>query len=292
MAWAHDMKRILIKLVCAISLLVCVSMNAFATSMPQRIVSLNLCTDQLVAEIVSRERLVGVSKLAADPSLSSMSGQFSGVKLLSGTTEEVLNLNPDLVIVSDTTAAATLELLRQVGLRVLIVPMASSFEALRANIRAIAVAVGEANVGEALILDFDDRLRSARSTVASRPTALAYQVNSLVSGPDSLLDEILDAAGYHNLARDISTGRTGRVPLESLVTHPPDLLVFANAPGDYKTVLADNLRHPAIMYVKSRRPSIVLPMPYWLCATPRIADAVEMLASMKSSSFAHVHRVP
>lgn len=292
MAWADDMKRILIKLAFAMLLHLCIPMPAFATSLPQRIVSLNLCTDQLVAEIVSRERLVGVSKLAADPSLSSMSGQFSGVKLLNGTTEEVLNLNPDLVIVSDTTSSATVELLRKVGLRVMIVPMASNFDSMCANIRAIAIAVGDVNAGESLVKDFDERLRSARSTVASSPTALAYQVNSLVSGADSLFDEILDAAGYHNLARDLSMGRTGRVPLEALVTHPPDLLVFANAPADYKTVLADNLRHPALAYVRSRRRSIVIPMPYWLCATPRIADAVEMLASMKSSSFADVHRAP
>lgn len=286
------MQRWLIHFAGLMVVYMCATTHASALDKPQRIVSLNLCTDQLVAEIVSRDRLVGVSKLAADRTLSAMAGRFSGMKLLAGTAEEVLSLNPDLVIVSDTTVAATVALFRQVGLRILIVPMASSFAGMRANIRAIATAVDEMNVGETLVQEFDERLRSARSTVASRPTALAYQVNSLVSGSDSLFDEILDAAGYHNLARDLSVGRTGRLPLEALVTHPPDLLVFANGPDDYKTVLADNLRHPALAYITSRRPSVALPMPYWLCATPRVADAVELLAGMKASSFAFMNSAP
>lgn len=286
------MPRYLISLACAMFAHLFAPFHVVADDKPSRIVSLNLCTDQLLADIVTRERIAGVSKLAADYTLSAMPSRFAGVVLLDGTAEEVLGLNPDLVIASDTTAAATLALLRQVKLRVLIVPMASSFDALRANIKTIATAVGEPRTGETIIKDFDERLRSARSTVSSRPTALAYQVNSLVSGPDSLLDAILDAAGYHNLARDMAVGRTGRVSLEALVTNSPDLLVLANAPGDYKTVLADNLRHPALADIIRRRPSVVLPMPYWLCATPRIADAVELLANMKSSTFATKHIVP
>ena len=168
----------------------------------------------------------------------------------------------------------------------LVVPLASDFEGMRATLRLIADAVGEKQRGEDIIVQFDERLRGARSLVPSQPTAIAYQVGSFVSGRESLLDAALEAAGFHNLARDLKLGAGGRLPLEQLVSSPPDLLVLANAPDDFQTVLADNLRHPALADLMRRRPSVRLPMPYWMCATPKIAEAVEILASMKKSGFA------
>jgi len=253
---------------------------------PRRIVSLNLCTDQLLVELVAPERIAGVSLLGSDRSLSASAAALAQFPKLSGSAEEVLALKPDLVIAGEFTTGATVELLRRLGQKVLVVPLATDLEGMRQTLRLIADAVGEQERGEAIIAEFDARLRSARSTVPSRPTAIAYQVNSLVSGPQSLLDAALDAAGYRNLARDLKLGPGGRLPLEQLVATPPDLVVLANAPSDFQTVLADNLRHPALADLLRRRPNVHLPMPYWICATPKLADAVEILASMKSTGFA------
>ena len=260
--------------------------DARAGAPPARIVSLNLCTDQLLVDLVARERIAGVSFLSLDRTLSAAADKLAGLKQLRGTAEEVLALKPDLVIAGEYSTGATIDLLRRLGQRVLVVPLATSFDGLRQTLRLIAAEVGERERGEAIIKDFDDRLRGARSTVQSRPTAIAYQVNSLVSGPQSLLDAALDAAGYRNVARDMHLGPAGRLPLEQLITSPPDLIVLANAPGDFQTVLGDNLRHPAFADLLRRRPHVHLPMSLWMCATPKIAEAVEILASMKATGLA------
>jgi iron complex transport system substrate-binding protein len=276
------MKRLVLALVCA-----CLAQTeARASDSPRRIVSLNMCTDQLLIDLVAPERIAGVSYLATDKTLSAEARRLTQFKKLQGTAEEVLALQPDLVIAGEYTTGATVDLLRRLGQTVLVVPLASDFDGMRATIRQIAEAVGEAQRGEDVIREFDERLRAARSTVASRPTAIAYQVGSFVSGSDSLLDAALTAAGYRNLAREIRLGAAGRLPLEQLVTSPPDLLVLANAADDFQTVLADNLRHPALTQLLKERPSVHLPMPYWMCATPKIAEAVEILASMKATGFA------
>jgi len=261
--------------------------SAEAAEPPRRIVSLNLCTDQLLLDLVEPERIAGVSYLATDPTLSADAVRLEPFKKLKGTAEEVLALHPDLVIAGEYTTGATVDLLRRLGQKVVIVPMAVDFDGMRATLRQVAAAVGEVSRGEEVLRTFDDRLHAVRSTVQSRPTAIAYQVGSFVSGPESLLDAALTAAGYHNMARDLALGAGGRLPLEQLVTTPPDLLVLANAPNDFRTVLADNLRHPALQQLMHKRPSVHLPMPYWMCATPKIADAVEILASMKATGFAH-----
>lgn len=253
---------------------------------PRRIVSLNLCTDQLLVDLVPRERIAAVSFLAADRTLSAYASRLQGLRQLRGTAEEVLALAPDLVIAGEYTTGPTVDLLRRLGVKLLVVPLASDFEGMRASLRLIAEAVGEKERGEAVIAEFDERVRGTRSTVPGQPTAIAYQVNSLTSGPGSLLDAALEAAGYRNIARDLKLGPAGRLPLEALIASPPDLVVLANAPGDFKTVLGDNLRHPAFADLLRRRPNVHLPMPLWMCATPKIAEAVEILASMKRTGVA------
>ncbi len=258
----------------------------YAAEKPQRIVSLNMCTDQLLVDLVAPERIAGVSFLATDKTMSGEAARLGRFRRVRGTAEEVLALNPDLVIAGEYTTGATVDLMRRLERRVLVVPLASDFDGMRATLRQLAQAVGETERGEDVIRQFDERLRAARSLVPSQPTAIAYQVGSYVSGADSLLDAALRAAGYRNLAREARLGAGGRMPLEDLVASPPDLLILANAADDFKTVLADNLRHPALIDVMRRRPSVHLPMPYWMCATPKIAEAVEILAAMKTSGFA------
>jgi len=266
--------------------------GAAVAASPQRIVSLNLCTDQLLVDLVERERLVGVSFLATDRTLSAYARKLEGLRQLKGTAEEVLTLAPDLVVAGEYTTGPTVDLLKRLGVNVLVVPVAQTFAGMREALRTLAAATGETERGEEIIAEFDERLSAARSLVPGKPTAVAYQVNSLASGPNSLLDAALEAAGYHNLARDVPLGPAGRLPLEALVADPPDLVVLANAPDDFRTVLADNLRHPAFADLIRRRPHVHLPMPLWMCATPKTADAVELLAAMKKTGVAHAGAEP
>jgi iron complex transport system substrate-binding protein len=263
-----------------------------AAGAPRRIVSLNLCTDQLLVDLVPRERIAAVSFLATDRSLSAAASSLRGFKQVKGTAEEVLALNPDLVIAGEYTTGPTVDLLKRLGVNVLVVPLASDFEGMKQTLRTLGTATGTQERAQAMIADFDERIRSARSLVPARPTAVAYQVNSLASGAGTLLDAALDAAGFHNIARAAKLGPAGRLPLEELVAAPPDLIVLANAPDEFKTVLADNLRHPAFRALLDKRPHVHLPMPMWMCATPRIADAVELLASMKRTGLAHARPEP
>lgn len=269
----------------ALSLSIVPPANAAAVA-PQKIVSLNLCTDQLLVDLVPRDRIAAVSYLATDRSLSAYARALEGIKQVRGTAEEVLTLKPDLIIAGQYTTSATVDLLRRLGQDVMVVPLASDFPTMIKTIRTIAAAVGAKERGEKVIADFNERIRAARSPIPSRPRAIAYQVGSLISGPHSLMDAIIEAAGYENAARDMHLGPAGRLPLEQLIAHPPDLLVLANAPAEFKTVLADNLRHPALEDLLHRVPSVHLPMTYWLCATPRVAEAVEILAGMKATNFA------
>lgn len=246
-----------------------------------RIVSINLCTDQLLLELVPRERIAGLSHLAADRTLSATAARADGLATTHGQAEEVLELEPDLVLTVEYSTPAAVDMLRRLGKRVVVLPLASDLDGIRAAVRKLADALGERARGEAVIARFDERLAAAAPRSDVHPTALAYQINSLAAGPASLLDAAMTAAGFANQARSEPLGPAGRLPLELLVTRPPDLLVMANSPEEFRTVSADNLRHPAIRRVMATRPSVEVPMSLWLCGTPALAEAVERLASSR-----------
>ncbi len=92
---------------------------------PRRIASLNVCTDQLLLILGLRRRLVSVTFLAADPSSSAMPGAVRGLNLNRGRAEEILTLRPDLVLAGATAATPTVQLLRRLGHRVVVVPLAT-----------------------------------------------------------------------------------------------------------------------------------------------------------------------
>src|SRR3954462_9437652 len=67
---------------------------------PHRIVSAFLCTDEYVLRLVSRNRIAAVSYLAADthPVVSTIVKQAKGIPVVRASAEQVLALQPDLVV--------------------------------------------------------------------------------------------------------------------------------------------------------------------------------------------------
>jgi iron complex transport system substrate-binding protein len=254
-----------------------------ADAPPRRIISLDLCTDQLMVELVPRERIAAVTHLAADPTVSAIPERARGIPITHGGAEDVLRLDPDLVLAGPFGVRGTVDLLQRLGRRVVIVPQPQDLSGVRGAVEAVAKAVGETAKGAAMIADFDRRLAAVgRRDAGPQPAAVIYQIGGSVSGPGSLADAALAVAGFRNAATRYRLTRGGQVPLEMLLADPPDLLVLSSAPGEYRTALADNLRHPAIAILRREHASIELPWRHWLCGTPHIIDAVARLAAARS----------
>lgn len=249
---------------------------------PQRIVSLDLCTDQILIGLVARERIAAVTHLAADAAVSATPERAKGLPITHGVAEDVLRYDPDLVLAGPFGVSATVDLLKRLSRNVVVIPQAPDLDGVRASVRAVAAAVGEKERGEAVVAAFDRRLAALpQPKKPGAVSALIYQVGGTVSGPGSLADATLVAAGFHNMAVDYRLTRGGQAPLETLVARTPDLLVLSSGIDEYRTTLADNLRHPALRAVRRSHASIELPWQLWLCGTPEVAGAVEKLAAAR-----------
>lgn len=255
-----------------------------AAEPPQRIVSLNLCADEIVIDLVSPDRIAALSHLAADPLVSPVAERARAFASTRGEAESVLTLAPDLVLAGAFTTPATLDLLQRTGQRIVRVPMADDIAGVRAAVRLVASAVGESAKGEALVARFDAALAAGAvdaPAATSRPSALVYQVNGLSAGPSTLADALIGAAGLVNHAATLGLGAGDALPLETLVARPPDLVILSGPADEYRTVVADNLRHPALAAVLAERRSVIVPWRYWLCGSHHAGVAVTRLAEAR-----------
>jgi len=257
--------------------------TAQADAKPARIVSLDLCADQLLIELVERGRIAAVTHLAADPEVSAIWEKGKGIPITRGNAEDVLRYKPDLILAGPFGVAQTVSLLRRLQANVVVVPLASDLEGVRTAVRIVATAVGEKARGEAMIDAFDRRLASiAVAAQASAPSAVVYQVGGAVSVAGNLADVVLAAAGFRNKAAEYRLTRGGQVPLELLAASPPDLIVLTSMADEYRTVVGDNLRHPVLGRLRQQRASIDVPWRLWQCGTPHIAAAIARLAEARA----------
>ena len=249
---------------------------------PARIVSLDLCADQLLVELVDRRRIAAVTHLAADPAVSSIPEMARGIPITRGTAEDVLRYDPDLILAGPYGVSETVDLLKRLKRNVAVVPLPSDLDGVRLAMRTVAAAVGERGSGEAMVSAFDRRVRDEIPVPETmRPSAIVYQVGGTVSGPGSLAEAALIAAGFRNKAAEYRLTRNGQVPLELLVAAPPDLLVLSSNAEEYRTAISDNLRNPVLARVKQGHAWVELPWQLWLCGTPRLADAIERLVEVR-----------
>ena len=272
---------------CALAVLALALMPASLaaqTTKPQRIVSLNLCTDILLFDLVDPARIAALSPSSNDPRASPIAERVQSFLRIRGEAEEVLALSPDLVLAAEFTAPATISMLERLKLRVVKIPMAQDIAGVRTSLMSVAEATGDVDEGRAAVAAFDARLARAQTADmgdAEQPTALIYQINGIVSGTGRLEDEALSLTGFRNLAPALHADRGGRVSIEAIVAHPPDLLLFAGPSNEYRTVVADALAHPALKTVMRDRATMVLPWRNWICGSPYVADAIEALVEAR-----------
>ena len=84
---------------------------------PKRIVSLNMCVDAILVELVAHDRIAALSHYARDPQRSTIAEIAQHLPITYETAEEVVALRPDLVLTSRHSAPATRNALRRVGIR-------------------------------------------------------------------------------------------------------------------------------------------------------------------------------
>ncbi|MBK3774803.1 ABC transporter substrate-binding protein [Azospirillum brasilense] len=252
---------------------------------PQRIVSLNLCADELLLRLVGPERLAAVTWLARDPRASTVADLAVRVPVNHGMAEEILPLNPDLIVAGRYTTRVAVGLLTRLDAPLLELDVPQSVAGVAEQIRGLARAVGEPERGKELVADLLSRLDALPpAPPGPRPTAVVLRPNGFVAGSGSLVDELLSRAGLENMADRLPLGSQGALPLEAVILGGADMLIVDAAPDAPPSLAGALLHHPALKALKHQVRTLSLPPRLWTCPGPQIAEAAERLAAAREAA--------
>ena len=259
------------------ALLLAVAANASALAAPpaQRIASLNLCTDLLLLAVAAPEQILSLTALATDPELSPMSAEARRYPSHRGRAEELLPLQPDLILADQSSASATLTLLRRLGLRIEVFPSPTTVAGIRDNLLKLGRLLGREATSQALAA----KLPAANA--ASVGTAWLLQPGGHTPGESSLGPALLASAGLRDLAPAHGLGAGGFVPLERLLASKPDFLVTAASTSGGSSRAEEWLAHPALTRAPIRRLRVAENL--WACGGVSFAEAVMSLRRAAAS---------
>ncbi len=261
-----------------LALFLLVSFSVRAAEIPGRVVSINVCTDQLAMLLADKGQLQSVSYFARDPLLSVMSGQAASLPVNHAQAEEVFLMKPDLVLAGTFSSRATVGLLRELGVRVEEFAPARSFADIFAHLERMGALLGREEKARAEISSMKARLAAIQTPQRKRSIAL-YYANSYTAGRGTLIDDAVRLAGLDNMASAMGVDGPAFIPLELLVMEKPDILVRSER--DRAPSLAkQNFEHPALRALERETEALSLADNLTVCGGPFSVEAVEKLAEV------------
>jgi iron complex transport system substrate-binding protein len=238
------------------------------------IVSLNPCTDAILAEVADPAQILAVSHYSHDPRGTSMDlDKARRFRATGGTVEEVLALDPDVVVGTSFMNPATRGALGQLGIQVEAVGIASSVADSVAQVRQLAAVAGHPQRGEALVGRIEAALAQARPTGQPAP-AILWQPDGIVPGEGALISELMRRTGFANQSAARGMGQADYLSLERLLIDPPRVLLVAGSERGQ--------RHPVLARLPQMKRAAFDPTLLY-CGGPTIIRAAERLAAIRRS---------
>ena len=258
----------------------CLDPQAAAPANLPGIASINLCTDQLLMTLADPPQILGLSPYSRDPTRSWAAAQADSFPRLSGTAEDVLMLQPDVVVAGRFTKLATRELLKDKGMRVVEFDAARSLDDVKKQIRLMGEVTRHSDRAQAEIDRLDAAIAHVRQLAARKPyRVLAVSRRGWITGGDSLTSSLLANAGLFNAARDLGI-KSGRfASLETIVDLKPDFILVSDNTGFAEDEGSAFLLHPALERFYPAIKRIVIPERLTVCGGPMLSEAMDRLAS-------------
>ena len=254
------------------------SSSAFAAG--PRIVSMNICTDQMLLALADPDQIMGLSRFSRDARQGLLGNGARLFPLLSGGAEDILVLKPDVVAVSAFDKRSTREILKANGLNLVEFPIPRTLADVRDQIRQMGALAGHPERASAEVARLDTAVVDAKRAAAGKNLRmLPLSRRGWVPGRDSFVGAILTEAGLVSAAGELGVDFGGFVSMEEIVRLKPDFLVVSDAGERAEDDGRAFLLHPALEHFYPRNRRIVIPERMTECGGVFLADALNALTS-------------
>lgn len=245
---------------------------------PERVVSMNLCTDQLAMLLAAPGQLVSVSRIAIDPVSSAMAEEAKAFPINSGQAEEIFAMAPDLVLGGDYTDPFAVQMLRDLDVEVVQFPIVSTLGEIPGVVRKMGAVLGRKAAADVLAREVETTLAQVadRASVEA-PTAAFFFANGYSLGAGTLSHDIVSKAGFQNLTERLGRQGGGRLALEEVLLNRPDVLI-SGLPYPAASRSEEIIAHPALEGIPR-----VFSGPEWVCGTPLTLLALEQMMAVREA---------
>ncbi len=258
--------------------------GAIGSQRAQRVVSLDYCADQYVLKFVDPENIVALSPDAEEP-FSYLREEARGLLKIRPVAENILALNPDVVVRSYGGGSTIEHFLKRAGISVVNIGWAAKMEgsdetAIPAVTQRVATALGERERGRQAVADYRRRLSivNLQRTEDSQDKmqALYMSAAGATTGPGSLVHDLLIVAGLDNF-EDQPGWRS--IPLEKLAYKSPSIVAtaFFDEGMNHRNPWSAS-RHPVARSLRNSASLVELEGAWTACGAWFVASAVEALA--------------
>ena len=257
------------------------TLNLSSKKSASRVISLDYCADQFLLKLLPEKRILALSPDAAKP-FSYMRQKAKGLPTVRPIAEDVLISRPDLVVRSYGGGPNMTRFLQQAGVSVLQVGFSNSIQDVKQNISELSVALGVEAAGAAVVADMEQRLkRLAGENNATPRRALYVTPGGVTAGPDTLIHEMIEAAGLINFQTEPGWRQ---IPLEKLAYQKPDILITAFYQGSRnQTNSWSASNHPLIANQFSSLTRVDLDGATTSCGGWFLLDAIEAMSTAAMS---------
>lgn len=272
-------------LICSLALAACAPTSP--GSPPQKeargvhptIVSLNPCSDAVLADVADKGQILALSHYSMDPRSSSMdvalARRFAST---GGTAEEVLALQPDVVIAGSFLPPATRSAFERLGIRVEVIGLARTVEESLAQVRDVARIAGQPARGEELVARIERALAVASPPRAVKPIdAVMWQSGGIVPGAHVLISDLMGRMGFASHSATRGMGQADAWPLERMLADPPRVIFAAGTPGGGENRM---LHHPALKALPHTHLAAFAPGLLY-CGGPSLEKAAARMAQVR-----------
>lgn len=264
---------------CAAAALALLAILPARAQPPQRIVSMNLCTDQMALLLAGPERIVSISFLGADPAESPLADLAKHIPINHGLAEEVIAAKPDLVLAGRYTTGFAKTMLRRLNYPLIEIESPETIAGIHSTLTDLGKALGTEDRAAELLADMDRRLAAVAAPSGRYGSAIIFDANGFTVGRPGLADEVMTLTGLINKAPALGIGAYGQVPLETMLAARPDRIIYLIYRPGVPSIASATMEHPALKHGMGGRKTLSVPGRLLTCGTPMVAEAAERLAA-------------
>lgn len=264
---------------------------------PEKVHSLSLGHSEILAALMDFDRLTAVYSFFVDEEQSNIAELSADHNMIGFDLEEVVALEPDVIIASRFTNADTVALLTGAGIPIARTSLENSALGNVPNILLIGYLIGAEAEALALVEEIESRMQLIFDALPSgdgdKPRVLSVSkwTSAFAAGSNTTEGGIIDQAGGINAAADSGIEGHQQVSIESIAAINPDLILVPQPLDSANTFIEELMSSPALADVpaiKNGKVHYVLPKYHTTLSHWNVRGIEELASLLYPSAFSGV----